>query len=57
LPVQIDAANQYQSLIEAEVDIAICPKEHEGDSGITIRRLAEHSTSAGGVDLSSDPNR
>jgi DNA-binding transcriptional LysR family regulator len=41
LSVQIVAANQYQNFIEAGIDIAIRTKEHEGDSGITIRRLAE----------------
>jgi DNA-binding transcriptional LysR family regulator len=41
LSVQIVAANQYQNFIEAGIDIAIRTREHEGDSGITIRRLAE----------------
>ncbi|MEX3932143.1 LysR family transcriptional regulator [Paraburkholderia phymatum] len=41
LSVQIVAANQYQNFIEAGIDIAIRTKEHESDSGITIRRLAE----------------
>ncbi len=41
LTVQIVAANQYRDFIEAGIDIAIRTKEHEGDSGITIRRLAE----------------
>jgi DNA-binding transcriptional LysR family regulator len=41
LSVQVTAANQYKDFIEAGIDIAIRTKEHEGDSGITIRRLAE----------------
>jgi DNA-binding transcriptional LysR family regulator len=41
LSVQVTAANQYRDFIEAGIDIAIRTKEHEGDSGITIRRLAE----------------
>lgn len=41
LSVQLTAANQYQNFIEAGIDIAIRTKEHEGDSGITVRRLAE----------------
>jgi DNA-binding transcriptional LysR family regulator len=41
LSVQIVAANQYRDFIEAGVDVAIRTKEHEDDSGITVRRLAE----------------
>ncbi len=41
LSVQLTAANQYHNFIEAGIDIAIRTKEHEGDSGITVRRLAE----------------
>jgi DNA-binding transcriptional LysR family regulator len=41
LSVQIVAANQYQHFIDAGIDVAIRTKEHEDDSGITVRRLAE----------------
>lgn len=41
LSVQIIAANRYPDFIEAGIDIAIRTREHEGDSGITVRRLAE----------------
>jgi DNA-binding transcriptional LysR family regulator len=41
LNVQIVAANRYPDFIEAGIDVAIRTREHEGDSGITIRRLAE----------------
>jgi DNA-binding transcriptional LysR family regulator len=41
LSVQVVAANRYLSFIEAGIDIAIRTTEHERDSGITIRRLAE----------------
>ena len=41
LSVQIVTANQYQDFIEAGIDVAIRTKEHEHDSGITVRRLAE----------------
>lgn len=40
LSVQIIAANRYPGFIEAGIDVAIRTREHEGDSGITIRRLA-----------------
>ncbi|AQH02036.1 LysR family transcriptional regulator [Burkholderia sp. KK1] len=41
LSVQVTTANQYRNFIEAGIDIAIRTKEHEDDSGITVRRLAE----------------
>jgi DNA-binding transcriptional LysR family regulator len=41
LNVQIIAANRYPDFIEAGIDVAIRTREYEGDSGITIRRLAE----------------
>jgi DNA-binding transcriptional LysR family regulator len=41
LNVQIVAANRYPDFIEAGIDVAIRTREHEGDSGITIRRLAQ----------------
>jgi len=41
LSVQIVAANRYPGFIEAGIDVAIRTREHEGDSGITVRRLAE----------------
>lgn len=40
LAVQITAANRYPGFIEAGIDVAIRTREHEGDSGITVRRLA-----------------
>jgi DNA-binding transcriptional LysR family regulator len=41
LAVQIVAANRYADFIEAGIDIAIRTREHETDSRITVRRLAE----------------
>lgn len=41
LLVQIVAANRYPNFIEAGIDVAIRTREHEGDSGITIQRLAQ----------------
>lgn len=41
LSVQVSTANRYPGFIEAGIDVAIRTREHEGDSGITIRRLAE----------------
>lgn len=41
LTVQITAANRYPGFIEAGIDVAIRTREHEGDSGITVRRLAQ----------------
>lgn len=38
--VQVAAANRYPDFIEAGIDIAIRTREVEGDSGITVRRLA-----------------
>lgn len=39
--VQIVAANRYPDFIEAGIDVAIRTREHEADSGITVRKLAE----------------
>lgn len=41
LVVQVTTANRYPGFIEAGIDIAIRTREHEGDSGITVRRLAQ----------------
>lgn len=41
LNVSITAANRYFDLIENGIDVAIRTREHEADSGITTRRLAE----------------
>lgn len=41
LNVQIVAANRYPDFIEAGIDVAIRTREHEADSGITVRRLAQ----------------
>ncbi|VXC14785.1 LysR family transcriptional regulator [Burkholderia sp. 8Y] len=43
ISVQVIAANRYPDFIEAGIDIAIRTREHEGDSGITVRKLAETS--------------
>jgi DNA-binding transcriptional LysR family regulator len=41
LKVAITAANRYFDLIESGIDVAIRTREHESDSGLVIRRLAE----------------
>lgn len=41
LTVSITAANRYFDLIENGIDLAIRTREHEADSGLVIRRLAE----------------
>lgn len=41
LAVQITATNRYPDFIEAGIDVAIRTREHEGDSGITVRKLAQ----------------
>lgn len=38
--VQVVAANRYPDFIEAGIDVAIRTREHESDSGITMRTLA-----------------
>ncbi|NKJ47681.1 LysR family transcriptional regulator [Burkholderia sp. SG-MS1] len=43
ISVQVIAANRYPDFIEAGIDIAIRTREHEGDSGITVRKLADTS--------------
>jgi DNA-binding transcriptional LysR family regulator len=40
LNVQITAANRYFDFIEAGIDVAIRTREYEGDSNITVRKLA-----------------
>lgn len=40
ISVQITAANRYPDFIDAGIDVAIRTREVEGDSGITVRRLA-----------------
>ncbi|RKF50136.1 LysR family transcriptional regulator [Paraburkholderia fungorum] len=41
LLVEIVAANRYPNFIEAGIDVAVRTREHEGDSGITVQRLAQ----------------
>jgi DNA-binding transcriptional LysR family regulator len=41
LSVAVTAANRYFDLIESGIDLAIRTREHEADSGLVIRRLAE----------------
>ncbi|MCY1216295.1 LysR substrate-binding domain-containing protein [Variovorax boronicumulans] len=41
LAVEIVTANRYLDFIEAGIDVAIRTREHEANSGITVRRLAE----------------
>jgi DNA-binding transcriptional LysR family regulator len=41
LLVEIVAANHYPNFIEAGIDLAVRTREHEGDSGITVQRLAK----------------
>jgi DNA-binding transcriptional LysR family regulator len=41
LDVAITAANRYFDLIDSGIDLAIRTREHEADSGLIIRRLAE----------------
>jgi DNA-binding transcriptional LysR family regulator len=41
LDVAITAANRYFDLIDSGIDLAIRTREHEADSGLVIRRLAE----------------
>lgn len=41
LNVAVTAANRYFDLIENGIDLAIRTREHEADSGLVIRRLAE----------------
>lgn len=41
LAVEIVAANRYPDFIEGGIDVAVRTREHEVDSGITVRRLAE----------------
>jgi DNA-binding transcriptional LysR family regulator len=41
LRVEIVAANRYHDLLENGIDLAVRTREHEGDSNITVRRLAE----------------
>jgi DNA-binding transcriptional LysR family regulator len=41
LNIAVTAANRYFDLIESGIDLAIRTREHEADSGLVIRRLAE----------------
>lgn len=41
LDVAITAANRYFDLIDSGIDVAIRTREHEADSGLVIRRLAQ----------------
>jgi DNA-binding transcriptional LysR family regulator len=41
LRVEIVASNRYTDLIESGIDVAIRNREFEGDSALTVRRLAE----------------
>jgi DNA-binding transcriptional LysR family regulator len=41
LNVAITATNRYFDLVESGIDVAIRTREHESDSGLVIRRLAE----------------
>ena len=41
LNVSVTAANRYFDLMESAIDLAIRTREHESDSGLVIRRLAE----------------
>jgi len=40
LSIQLITANRYPDFIEAGIDVAIRTREHEADSGITVRKLA-----------------
>lgn len=41
LDVSITAANRYFDLIDSGIDLAIRTREHEADSGLVVRRLAQ----------------
>ncbi|WP_227246971.1 LysR family transcriptional regulator [Paraburkholderia caribensis] len=41
LRVQIEAANRYPNFIEAGIDVAVRTREHEGDSGMMVQKLAQ----------------
>jgi DNA-binding transcriptional LysR family regulator len=41
LRVEIVASNRYTDLLEGGIDVAVRNREFEGDSAITVRRLAE----------------
>jgi DNA-binding transcriptional LysR family regulator len=41
LRIEVVASNRYQDLLESGIDVAIRNREFEGDSAITVRRLAE----------------
>lgn len=41
LAIEIVTANRYLDFIDAGIDVAIRTREHEPDSNITVRRLAE----------------
>lgn len=39
--VNVITANRYYDIIENDIDLAVRLREHEADSGITVRRLAQ----------------
>jgi DNA-binding transcriptional LysR family regulator len=39
--VHVEVNNRYTSLLDSDVDLAIRTQEHESDSSITVRRLAQ----------------
>ena len=41
LRIEVVASNRYHDLLESGIDVAIRNREFEGDSAITVRRLAE----------------
>jgi DNA-binding transcriptional LysR family regulator len=39
--VNVEVNNRYTNLLDSDVDLAVRTREHESDSSITVRRLAE----------------
>lgn len=39
--VDVEVSNRYSNLLDSNIDLAIRTREHEADSSITIRRLAQ----------------
>jgi len=39
--VDVEVSNRYSNLLDGNIDLAVRTREHEADSSITIRRLAE----------------
>jgi DNA-binding transcriptional LysR family regulator len=52
LSVQIITANRYPDFIEAGIDVAIRAREHEPDSNVVVRRIADAACAGGGTFLS-----